>query len=298
LATVEQDVLAADFVGNAIQSDVDDTLTKFTTTIKDMIVADTYYDGVKAHINFEELAKLAIIGQYKVGYTNLNNSGLVIAGFGDKDYFPGVAAYRCYGLILGKLIVSEEKDKTENTSQNNGSGFMSFAQDDMIRAFMFGIGASSLADLQTRITRTIDEFHDALVKDGIALDISGDAAKVAALDKIKSTITDGFNQGFINYMVRMHVRPLRNVLGSLPFDELAQLAETLVLLESLKERVTSPSASVSGPIDVAIISKNDGFIWVKRKHYFDPKLNPRFFAKRGVPGGEVEDEKDVVGNDG
>jgi hypothetical protein len=69
-------------------------------------------------------------------------------------------------------------------------------------------------------------------------------------------------------------------LGSLPFDELAELAETLVLLESLKERVTRPSASVSGPIDVAVISKNDGFIWIKRKHYFDPKLNPRFFGKR------------------
>jgi hypothetical protein len=35
---------------------------------------------------------------------------------------------------------------------------------------------------------------------------------------------------------------------------------------------------------VAVISKNDGFIWIKRKHYFDPKLNPRFFAKRTPTG--------------
>mgnify|MGYP001604446777 CR=1 FL=1 len=77
---------------------------------------------------------------------------------------------------------------------------------------------------------------------------------------------------------------MRRVLGALPFDELAELAETLVLLESLKERVTRPSASVSGPIDVAVISKNDGFIWIKRKHYFDPKLNPRYFTKRGTTG--------------
>ena len=32
------------------------------------------------------------------------------------------------------------------------------------------------------------------------------------------------------------------------------------------------------PIDVAVISKGDGFIWIKRKHYFNPALNHQFFA--------------------
>jgi hypothetical protein len=66
----------------------------------------------------------------------------------------------------------------------------------------------------------------------------------------------------------------------LPVDELAELAETLISIESLKERVTRPTESVSGPIDVAVISKSDGFIWIRRKHYFDPELNPRFFARK------------------
>jgi hypothetical protein len=115
-------------------------------------------------------------------------------------------------------------------------------------------------------------------------DVSGDAVKLADLDQLKSEAKDKFGDGFIEYSVQSHSRPMRQVLGALPFDELAELAETLVLLESLKERVTSSSASVSGPIDVAVISKNDGFIWVKRKHYFDPQLNPRYFAKRGLTG--------------
>jgi hypothetical protein len=66
----------------------------------------------------------------------------------------------------------------------------------------------------------------------------------------------------------------------LSISELAELAETLISIESLKERVTRPTESVSGPIDVAVISKGDGFIWIKRKHYFDPKLNSRFFARQ------------------
>jgi hypothetical protein len=36
------------------------------------------------------------------------------------------------------------------------------------------------------------------------------------------------------------------------------------------------SETVKEPIDVAIISKGEGFIWIKRKHYFDQKLNPHY----------------------
>jgi len=35
--------------------------------------------------------------------------------------------------------------------------------------------------------------------------------------------------------------------------------------------------TVGGPIDVAVISKGDGFVWIKRKHYFRPELNHCFF---------------------
>jgi len=37
---------------------------------------------------------------------------------------------------------------------------------------------------------------------------------------------------------------------------------------------------VGGPIDVAIISRIDGFVWVYRKHYFEPSLNPRYFHRK------------------
>jgi hypothetical protein len=36
--------------------------------------------------------------------------------------------------------------------------------------------------------------------------------------------------------------------------------------------------TVGGPIDVAVLSKGDGFIWIKRKHYFKPELNPHFLT--------------------
>ena len=67
-------------------------------------------------------------------------------------------------------------------------------------------------------------------------------------------------------------------MESLPKEELAEMAETLVNLTSFKRRVTPEAETVGGPIDVAVISKGDGLVWIKRKHYFVPELNPRYFG--------------------
>lgn len=36
---------------------------------------------------------------------------------------------------------------------------------------------------------------------------------------------------------------------------------------------------VGGPVDVAVVTKCDGFVWIKRKHYFSPELNPNYFQR-------------------
>ena len=77
-----------------------------------------------------------------------------------------------------------------------------------------------------------------------------------------------------------------SIVALLPKDELAELAEALVNLTSFKRRVTPAAETVGGPVDVAVISKGDGLVWLKRKHYFPPELNPRYFRRLGfeLPG--------------
>ena len=41
-------------------------------------------------------------------------------------------------------------------------------------------------------------------------------------------------------------------------------------------RSTSPTCMGA---NVAVITKGDGFVWVKRKHYFAPEYNPRVVAR-------------------
>ena len=69
------------------------------------------------------------------------------------------------------------------------------------------------------------------------------------------------------------------MVASLPKDELGAMAESLVNLTKFKRRVTKEEETVGGPIDVAVITKGDGFVWIRRKHYFRPELNPRVVAR-------------------
>lgn len=72
---------------------------------------------------------------------------------------------------------------------------------------------------------------------------------------------------------------IEDMVEFMPKPELAKMAEALVNLTSIKRRVSRGMETVGGPIDVALISQSEGFVWVKRKHYFPPELNPRY-AKR------------------
>jgi hypothetical protein len=56
------------------------------------------------------------------------------------------------------------------------------------------------------------------------------------------------------------------------------MAESLVNLTSFKRKFSRDAETVGGPIDVAVISKADGFVWIKRKHYFAKDLNPQFLT--------------------
>jgi hypothetical protein len=72
---------------------------------------------------------------------------------------------------------------------------------------------------------------------------------------------------------------VEDMVEFMPKQDLADFAEALVNLSSLQRRVHSGFETVGGPIDVAVISKSEGMVWVKRKHYFPHDLNARFFSR-------------------
>ena len=69
------------------------------------------------------------------------------------------------------------------------------------------------------------------------------------------------------------------MVNHLSKKELGEVAYSLVELTSRKRRYSSEMETVGGPIDVAILTRNEGFIWVRRKRYFDVELNPAYVER-------------------
>jgi len=64
------------------------------------------------------------------------------------------------------------------------------------------------------------------------------------------------------------------VADAMPIQDAIDLAEFLVHVTIQFVRFSPGSPMVGGPIEVASITKHEGFRWVSRKHYFSPHLNP------------------------
>ncbi len=70
--------------------------------------------------------------------------------------------------------------------------------------------------------------------------------------------------------------PIIDMVALMPITEMCEFAESLINLTSLRKKVTMQDETVGGETEVISITKGEGLIWIKRKHYFDPKLNQSF----------------------
>lgn len=64
------------------------------------------------------------------------------------------------------------------------------------------------------------------------------------------------------------------VVAAMPIQDAIDLAEFLVHATIQYVRFSPGGATVGGPIEIATITKHEGFKWVARKHYFQAGLNP------------------------
>jgi hypothetical protein len=206
-----------------------------------------------------------------------NVSGVVVAGFGEEDYLPGVVSLDMEGVLLNFVKVRENERKSSMITGGESAAIIPFAQGDMVYLFMEGADHRFLHELQHALEHFITGLADELVTKSKAT-----GRRESALRKQVNQATERLARQFFEHLTSFrhdrYVEPVVSAVANLPKEELAVMAESLVSLTSFKRRVTHDPETVGGPIDVAVISKGDGFIWIDRKHYFDPALNHHFFA--------------------
>jgi len=200
-------------------------------------------------------------------------TGIVIMGFGENECYPSCMEYIVDSCIIDNEIKVEKKE-TRKIGPNSRSFVEVFAQKDVAKTFLEGASPKLVGG----ITKTFEEvLNDATMIVAAKLiekkEISEEDIKRNNV-KLMETLLEN-----IKSHQKKFIDPIKDAVAFLPKDEMAQMAESLVNITSLRLRVSRESETVGGPIDVAVISKGDGFIWIKRKHYFNLESNPHFVEK-------------------
>ncbi|WP_042225278.1 hypothetical protein [Oceanobacillus manasiensis] len=206
-------------------------------------------------------------------YFSLGSTGLVIAGFGEEEIFPQLLNYRLEGFVFGQLKykkVLEKKISYSNSKDSGTAAITPFAQREMVDSFMGGIEPNMEDAILGIVHKVLSTYHQQVEN---YLQLSLTEEQVSKMEKMGNDVYESIEDAVDEYRQSNYITPLLGIVRSLPKEELADMAEALVNLTSFKRRVSRATESVGPPVDVAVITKGDGFVWVKRKNYIDPVLN-------------------------
>jgi len=205
------------------------------------------------------------------------DTGVVVAGFGEKEHFPKLVRTVLFGMAADHPLYSRRE---QASIENGGQAILvPLAQQEMVMTFMDGIDPDLHSELEDDTKRACNGIAEVIFEDikkkypqyGTNLE-----RKVKKnLDKLAS---DLYNESK-KVRTGAYRNQIMEMVASLPKDELGGMAESLVNLTKFKRRISRQQETVGGPIDVAVITKGDGFVWTKRKHYFKPELNPRYITR-------------------
>ncbi|WP_301691193.1 hypothetical protein [Klebsiella pneumoniae] len=190
-------------------------------------------------------------------------SGLVFAGFGSDEYYASIITIQIYGSFNNKVMYKIINGKCSKSDPDN-SVIIPFASEDEVFTFVRGFNNSIINFMGNTVSQLSNVILENLRERGVSDEIS--EQKLASL---KDDIIDRVQR----YCDENFTQKVTNMLTSLSKKDLSYMAESLVNLSAFKLKISDSYETVGGPIDVAIISKTDGFVWIKRKLYFDKNLN-------------------------
>lgn len=256
-----------EFAGSFDNSDQIHILKKYKALFAELLKQEKINFSVSSpYLNkFSQILTFVITkGWYENGYT-----GFVFAGFGDTEHFPSLYAIRSSGVFNKKMNYTVLNDV--KISHDKISDLKVYAQSDMAETFIHGVHPSMLNFFLERnklFNYILQRFANGLP-----------THQANSLKELSEKVTDRFERDLAKFIDENHRQHIYGMLDLMPKEELAEFAESLINITHMKQLVSTEQETVGGPVDIAVISKGDGLVWIKRKHYFPTEINEKYIAK-------------------
>lgn len=176
-------------------------------------------------------------------------SGLVFVGFGEDELYPSSQV-----ILVGSVVCDELRFRAFNPVNiipgEMDSNILPYVQGDVATTILTGVDPIYKNELMESIDSSFDTISSETV-DRINNPAISDPIEQVILNT-KETLKNYLN----TYQFESITAPLLGILSHMGKEDMAELAESLVNITSLKRKFSSPDSadeSVGGPIDVAVI---------------------------------------------
>lgn len=170
-------------------------------------------------------------------------SGLVIAGMGEAEHFPGLVHCSAGPIVKGRL--RQRPYQPVQITHGGQATICPFAQVGTIETIIQGIHPYLFDELVILVSESLNKATGGRTDDETLKRFN---------DRLEQKIEEKYSDPFVT------------AVAAMPRRELATIAEVLVSLTVFRAHASvGEQESVAGPIDVALLSKGGGFVWVKRK---------------------------------
>jgi hypothetical protein len=267
-----------------IDSDLDSIISDFLDSKRGeliKVIKNEFKD-----ISLSEETMKIIISNIKLILNSKNrtgfSTGVIFAGYGQNDAYPSVYPTVVNGYVGDRLIYFEAEKRAAVGGLDFGH-VVSFAQTDVSERLLEGVDPSFIDNTVAFLSDASEELAPHIVN---ALFPNQKRAKQKRIDQVRKflAVIPGHYQNFAAKNFRKEFRKeFERMIGMMPKMELIEFAEALISITAVERKATTDQGTVGGPIDVAFISRHEGFVWIKRKHYFDPRLNPAYFWRKYPP---------------
>ena len=260
-----------DFFNEDFDKDFVKRFKDVSDAIADIILPKSFIRGNKRDLNkflYLRFSQTKLLSGF---------SGVVFAGFGEDEYLPRLQHFVCDCMVNNRLRKWQVEERA--ITIDNPGEVIPLADNEVIKTIISGINPSfhkkveeQAFNLMVGIPKLFTELQTKLT--------------VAEKTKLRKELTKPILDSIEDFWDKIeklrkekYEDPIISTISNLPVAELGSVAETFINAAQIHKKVNPSFETVGGPVDVAVISKGDGFVWTKRKHYFDADKNPMFALK-------------------
>ena len=228
-----------------------------------------YIEDFMAFVNSEVVKPL--LKKKNITFDIFQRTYLVFAGYGEAEPYPSICECVVTGIKNGRILYNNKGINT--ISDNQESIIFAEGQPDIIEAIRYGVQIERIDDICNRLSESLKELVKIQKQYKNTSNIQLDAVDNGTIRKEVKEV--------IEKSIKLHDKQLKKLIKNYNLQEMACLAENMIKATELHRKITFQQESVGGLIDLAVITRNDGFQWLNRKSWYEPSRGGQY-GKFGI----------------